>query len=148
MITWCSCSLTKPIPTPRVEIMKTLSKELLDEGADVNAQSEYYGEALRTASLRRHISCWLRLKIPLKKMCEVSGACTLLGSGFFAFQNLCISTKTLASETRKTLSTVEIVSCFVRSRFHHKCRAWWLFLARLSRKPEAIWRRGVPSCRW
>lgn len=67
MITWYSCSLTKPITMPRVEIIKTLSKELLDEGADVNAQSGHYGDALRTASLRGHISCRLRLKIPLER---------------------------------------------------------------------------------
>ena len=56
MITWCSYSLTKPIPTPRVEIMKRLSKELLDKGADVKAQSGPFGECSASGvSKRSHL---------------------------------------------------------------------------------------------
>ena len=85
-------------------IMKTLSKELLDEGADFNAQSGHDGNALRAASLRghSHVGSGSKSRLKAKKeISEVSGACTLLGSGFFALQNLCISTKTLASKSRR-----------------------------------------------
>ncbi|CAF9919999.1 MAG: hypothetical protein ALECFALPRED_001401 [Alectoria fallacina] len=53
-------------------IMKTLSKELLDEGADVNAQSGHDGNALRAASLRGHSHVGSGSKSRLKAKKEIS----------------------------------------------------------------------------